>query len=194
MTDREAPVALGVVRAVCRVAELHPDDGSDGVTAIDKRVVDGPVPVGPDGVRGDVQVSRKHHGGADKAVYALDVVESEHWAAELGRPVPPGLFGENLVLDVRVDDAELGERWRIGQRLEVELTGPRTPCGTFARWLGQEGWVQRYTRRGRPGAYLRVVTPGPVQAGDPVVLLHSGGSSARQWRTGSSADASPLWS
>ena len=56
--------------AVCAVHQLRPDAGSLGVTAIDKRAIEGPVRIGPFGVRSDVQASRKHHGGLDKAVYA----------------------------------------------------------------------------------------------------------------------------
>ena len=164
-----APAA--VLAAVCVVAALRPDDGTTGVTAIDKRPVDGPVRVGRYGVRGDVQADRKHHGGLDKALYAIDQAEADHWAAALGRDVPPGGFGENLrIAGLRVDDALLGERWRVGE-VEVEVTGPRTPCATFARWVDQDGWVRRYTERGRPGAYLRVVRPGAVAAGDRVEVL-----------------------
>ncbi|WP_372594786.1 MOSC domain-containing protein, partial [Actinotalea sp.] len=118
---------LGIVTHVCRVAALHGDESPEGVTAIDKQPVDGPVAVGPFGVRGDVQASRRHHGGPDKAVYAVDEAEAEHWAAELGREITPGLFGENLRVRGPVDDAEIGERWRVGDLLEVEVTGPRTP-------------------------------------------------------------------
>jgi len=161
----------GVLGAVCVVASLRPDDGTTGVTAIDKRPVDGPVRVGRYGVRGDVQADRKHHGGLDKALYAVDQAEVDHWAAVLGRDVPPGGFGENLrIAGLSVDDALLGERWRIGE-LEVEVTGPRTPCATFARWVGEDLWVRRYTERGRPGAYLRVVQPGTVTAGAPVHVV-----------------------
>ncbi len=168
-------VELGTVTQVCRVAALHLDDGSDGVTAIDKRPVDGPVRVGATGLSGDVQVSRRHHGGPDKALYALDQAEADHWAAELDREIAPGLFGENLRVDGRVDDAEIGERWRIGAQLEVEVTGPRSPCATFARWLGQEGWVTRYAERARPGVYLRVLVPGTVEAGAAITVLHRPG-------------------
>lgn len=160
-----------VLAAVCVVSALRPDDGTTGVTAIDKRPVDGPVRVGRYGVRGDVQADRKHHGGLDKALYAIDQAEADHWAAALGQDVPPGHFGENLrIAGLRVDDALLGERWRIGE-VEVEVTGPRTPCATFARWVGQDGWVRRYTDRGRPGAYLRVLRTGAVAPGDPVQVL-----------------------
>lgn len=166
----------GVVTHVCRVAELHPDGGSVGVTAIDKRPTDGPVRVGRYGLRGDVQADRKDHGGLEKAVYAYDQSEADWWARELGEDVPAGRFGENLrVSGLPVDDAEIGERWRIGDTLELEVTGPRTPCATFGRWLGQDGWVRRFTRRGRPGVYLSVLVPGEVRAGDPVTVTHRPG-------------------
>ncbi len=194
-TEHRPRAVLGTVTHVCRVAALHPDEGPDGVTAIDKRAVEGPVPVGPFGLRGDVQASRKHHGGHDKAVYALDETETDHWAAELGREIAPGLFGENLRVSGRVDDAEIGERWRVGEELEVEVTGPRSPCATFARWLGQEGWVARYARRARPGVYLRVVVPGPVMAGAQVSVLHRPGHGvtvARWFAAQDPADARTL--
>ncbi|GAA4432592.1 MOSC domain-containing protein [Georgenia halophila] len=166
----------GCVTHVCRVAALHGDDGAVGVTAIDKRPVDGPVRVGPLGLRGDVQADRAHHGGAEKAVYVYDQAEADRWAAELGQDVPPGRFGENLRLTgVAVDDAVIGQRWRIGAELELEVTGPRTPCATFGRWLEQGGWVRRFTERARTGAYLRVVTPGEVRAGDPVTVTQTPG-------------------
>ena len=36
--------------------------------------------------------------------------------------------------------------------------------------MGEPRWVKRFTERGRTGAYLRILTPGPVQAGDPIVV------------------------
>lgn len=166
----------GLVTHVCRVARLHADRGSVGVTAIDKEPVDAPVRVGRFGLRGDVQADRKDHGGLEKAVYAYDQAEADWWAGELGEAVPPGRFGENLrFAGHAVDDAEIGERWRIGTDLEVEVTGPRTPCATFGRWLGQERWVRRFAERGRPGVYLSVVSPGDVRADDEITVTHRPG-------------------
>ncbi|MEJ5889105.1 MOSC domain-containing protein [Pseudokineococcus marinus] len=160
------------VLAVCRVHQLQPDGARGDVTAIDKRPLDGAVDVGLLGVRGDVQADRQDHGGPDKAVYAYAQEEADHWTGVLQRELPPGLFGENLrTTGVDVDGAEVGERWRVGPRLEVEVTMARTPCQTFARHLGEERWVRRFTERGRPGAYLRVLVPGEVRAGDPVEVL-----------------------
>ncbi|MFZ8756778.1 MOSC domain-containing protein [Microbacterium sp. HMH0099] len=165
--------------AVCAVHALRPDSGSVGVTAIDKRPLDGPVRIGPLGVRADVQASRKHHGGRDKAVYAYAQEDADFWSAELGRELPPGWFGENLRVDgLDVNAARIGEVWRIGGTVEVEVTMPRTPCATFARWVGGSagrGWVKRFSDEGRLGAYLRVRRAGEVRAGDAIELVSSPG-------------------
>lgn len=164
---------MSLVTAVCRVDRLLPDSGTIGVTAIDKRPVTGKVQVRPLGLYADVQADRKHHGGEDQAVYAYADEDAEYFAASLGREIPPGLFGENLrTTGVDVTGAVTGERWRIGETLELEVTIPRIPCGTFARRMGVDKWVRRFTEEGRPGAYLRVVKSGPVAAGDPVLVTH----------------------
>jgi len=161
--------------AACVVRQLRPDAGTVGVTAIDKQPVDGPVRVASLGLYADVQADRKHHGGPEKALYAYAQEDADWWAAELGREIPPGLFGENLRLaGLDVSGARVGERWRIGRRVVVEATLPRTPCMTFARRMGEErnGWVRRFSDARRLGAYLRVVETGEVAAGDPVVVEH----------------------
>ncbi len=56
--------------AVCAVHALLPDAGTIGITAIDKRPVEGAVKIGPYGVYADVQADRNHHGGIDTALYA----------------------------------------------------------------------------------------------------------------------------
>jgi MOSC domain-containing protein YiiM len=145
-------------------------------TAIDKRPV-GAIEVrdpGPkrgglgSGVVGDDVVSRKHHGGSYQAVYAVAREELDWWGGELGRDLRDGMFGENLTtVGVDVDGAVVGERWRVGSAL-LEVAGPRIPCATFAAWMGERGWVRRFTQRGRTGAYLAVVEPGVVAVGDMV--------------------------
>lgn len=161
--------------AVCAVHELRRDAGPVGVTAIDKRPVEGPVHVGEYGVHADVQASRKHHGGLDKALYAYASEDAAFWAGELGRDLSPGFFGENLLTQgIDVNAALVGERWRIGDRVEVEVTMPRTPCQTFARWVGgdaERGWVRRFSDARRLGPYLRVVRTGRVSAGDEITVL-----------------------
>jgi MOSC domain-containing protein YiiM len=161
--------------AACVVSSLRPDRGNVGVTAIDKRPVSHAVKVGRYGLFADVQADRKHHGGLDKALYAYAQEDAEFWERELGRELPYGWFGENLRVEgIDVNAAPVGSRWRIGDTVVVEVTMPRSPCATFARWVGGEderGWVKRFADAGRLGAYLRVVRNGSVRAGDEIEIL-----------------------
>lgn len=152
-----------------------------GVTGIDKRPAAGPVPVrapGPkgtgegSGLVGDAVVDGRHHGGDHQAVYAYAREDLDRWAADLGRVLPSGMFGENLTTaGLNVTDALIGERWRIGDRVVLEVSAPRIPCRTFAGWMEEQGWVERFTSRAAPGAYLRVIEPGQIGAGDPIAVV-----------------------
>jgi MOSC domain-containing protein YiiM len=165
-------MTAGILLAVCRVHALLPTRDSTGVTAIDKRPAEGPVKVHPLGLTGDIQASRKHHGGPSKALYAYSQEDAAFWSAELGRDMAPGMFGENLrVAGIEATQAVIGEQWRIGEVL-LEVTEPRTPCMNFARYLGEPDWVKRFTAEGRVGTYLSVRTGGQITAGDAVVVVH----------------------
>lgn len=165
-------VGMPQLLAVCRVDRLLPDAGTVGITAIDKKPVTGPVRVRGLGLYADVQADRKHHGGEAKALYAYAREDAQWWAQRLGREVPPGLFGENLRTEgLDLNGALIGERWRIGAKVVVEVTMPRTPCATFQRYLDEPRWVQRFTDAGRTGAYLRVLERGYIQAGDEIEVL-----------------------
>ncbi|MCL2793781.1 MAG: MOSC domain-containing protein [Microbacteriaceae bacterium] len=166
---------MATLLALCRVETLLPDPGTVGVTAIDKRPVGDALKVYDYGVYGDVQADRKNHGGLFQAVYAYAQEDADWWAEQLGRDIPPGLFGENLrTQGIAVSSAEIGERWRIGSVL-LEVTAPRTPCATFQRRMGEPQWVKRFTDAGRTGAYFRVVERGHLTAGDPIAIEHKPG-------------------
>ncbi|WP_129842210.1 MOSC domain-containing protein [Streptomyces sp. RFCAC02] len=148
-------------------------------TGIDKFPVDGPVAVadpgpkgtGAVGLAGDRAYDVKHHGGSDQAVYAYAREDLDRWSADLGRPLAGGAFGENLTTaGVDVNGALIGERWRVGPDVVLEVSCPRIPCATFEGRLGIDGWNARFLRAALPGAYLRVVVPGDIRAGDPVEI------------------------
>lgn len=152
-----------------------------GRSGIDKRPVVGAVEVGVpgyggSGFAGDFIGDPDDHGGGDRAVYAYAREDLDWWRAELGRSLASGVFGENLTtIAVDVTGAEIGERWRIGAELVLEVSAPRTPCRTFAAWMDEKRWIHTFTRRAAPGAYLRVLTPGSVRAGDAVQVVHRPG-------------------
>ncbi|MFM9369378.1 MOSC domain-containing protein [Streptomyces sp. Da 82-17] len=166
---------------VGRLAAVEYTDAPSGATGIDKRPVEGPVRIaapgpkgsGGSGLAGDVVADLRHHGGDDQAVYAFAREDLDGWERELGRPLADGAFGENLTTSgLDVSGARIGERWRIGRDVVLEVTSSRIPCRTFAGHLGEKGWVRRFTQGGAPGAYLRVIEPGEVRAGDAIEVLH----------------------
>lgn len=173
---------MGVLISV-NMAVPRPNPAKDNVgdTGIDKRPVDGPVSLrapGPksiglgSGVVGDEVFDMQHHGGDDQAVYAYAQEDLDAWSAELGRDLTGGMFGENLTtLGVDVNGALIGERWRIGRDVVLEVTVPRIPCSTFAEWMGEPQWVKRFTIKAAPGSYLKIVEPGEVRGGDPITVL-----------------------
>jgi MOSC domain-containing protein YiiM len=151
------------------------------VTGIDKVAVTEPVMVrapGPmhggqgSGLVGDTIGNQKLHGGDDQAVYAYAREDLDAWEAQLERDLTDGIFGENLTTSgIDVTGARIGERWRIGTGgLVLEVSAPRTPCRTFAAFLHLNQWIKTFTQAGKPGAYLRVISPGPVRAGDPITI------------------------
>ncbi|AQA06754.1 MOSC domain-containing protein [Mycobacterium sp. MS1601] len=150
-------------------------------TGIDKHPVDDAVQVrapGPrrgglgSGLVGDMIGNPKFHGGDDQAVYAYAREDLDAWQTELQRELTNGIFGENLTTaGVDVTGARIGERWHVGTGgLVLEVSSPRTPCRTFVEFLDIRGWMKTFTEAATPGAYLRVIEPGPVQAGDAVVV------------------------
>ncbi len=139
-------------------------------TAIVKTPVVGPVRIEGELVEGDDQAEEVHHGGRDKAVYAYDRAAYDWWELQRGQTIPSGFFGENLTLTgVEVDGARLGERWRIGE-VELEVRSPRIPCAKL-EWRMQDHFIADFLRSDRAGAYLRIVTPGDVQAGMEVEVV-----------------------
>lgn len=167
------------------VGKLRPNPWKPvALTGIDKRPVSRPVMVtvpgpkgtGAVGLAGDRACDVKHHGGPDQAVYAYAREDLDMWEAELERVLHNGVFGENLTTEgIDVNGALIGERWRLGHEVVLEVCCPRIPCGTFQGWLARDGWIKRFTEAARPGAYLRVIAPGQIRADDTIRIEHRPG-------------------
>jgi len=165
MTALVRTVAVGRPREV-----PGPRDGETTRTASWKAPVDGPVAVLSGNLAGDEQADRVHHGGPDKAVYAYGEEDLAWWRRELGA-LDDQVFGQNLTTagqDLR--EAVVGERWRIGTA-ELQVAQPRTPCSKLGLRAGDRDMPRRFTAAVRPGAYLRVVTPGTLAAGDALHVV-----------------------
>jgi MOSC domain-containing protein YiiM len=122
------------------------------------------------GLVGDDIGDRRHHGGRNQAVYAYAREDQQWWEEQIGRPIAPGDFGENLTtVGVDTTHALIGEVWHLGDVvLRVEV--PRIPCATFAGAMRVPQWVKRFAAEGRTGAYLSVVVPGTIEPGVEVAV------------------------
>lgn len=125
-----------------------------------------------DGLVGDRQRNRKYHGGPDRAVclFSLEVIEALR--AE-GHSIGPGSSGENLTL-AGLDWFLMrpGDRLRIGEQVQLEITSYTTPCRYNAQWF-KGGDYERIAEESHPGwsrLYARVLHEGTVRPGDRVVV------------------------
>ena len=141
-------------------------------TAIWKHSIHGPLTLRGVNLVGDEQADRSVHGGADKAVYAYAMEDYEFWGGTEKFEVRPGLFGENLTLrNLDLGGAVIGERWHVGSAL-LEVAQPRLPCFKLGIRVGNAEFPKRFQLALRPGAYLRIIEEGALQAGDIVVVTY----------------------
>lgn len=123
------------------------------------------------GVVGDKQRDRRHHGGPTRAVslYALERIQALQ--AE-GHPIAPGSTGENLTIaGLDWDTLQVGDCLRIGDRVVIAITGYAAPCNTIAESF-RDGDFKRIAQKLAPGwsrLYARVLSEGVVCEGDAVV-------------------------
>lgn len=153
------------------IGKAQPTKAKSGMTGIYKQPVTTPVDITRLGLVGDAIVDTENHGGEDQAVYVFGTPDYDWWAAELGREMPPGIFGENLTIsELESRLFQIGDRLRVGEVL-LEVTSPRIPCVTLAVRMDDPKFIKRFAKAERPGLYCRVIEPGTVQVGDPVGVI-----------------------
>lgn len=171
--------ATGRVLQVC-VGRAQPLAVSERsvLSAIGKNAVPGPVAVRPLGLASDEQADPSVHGGLAKAVYAYpsehlpfwQTVRAQAGVAGWGAPLQPGLFGENLLLQGLTEaDLFIGDRLRLPGCV-LAVSEPRQPCFKFNAALGFVHAARLMQQSGFCGAYLAVLEPGTVSAGDAIEL------------------------
>jgi MOSC domain-containing protein YiiM len=151
-------------------------------TAMAKRPVDpaaAPVAVHPLGLDGDEQADLSVHGGLAKAIYAYprehypfwQTVRAQAQVAAWGQPLEPGALGENLTLaGVLESELWIGDRLRLPGCV-LAVSEPRLPCFKFNAAMGFAQAGRLMAQSGYCGAYLAVLRPGFVAAGDPIELV-----------------------
>ena len=176
--DAASPTVLSVHAGTARGLTVG---GRRVLTAIAKRAQAGPVEVKPLGLVGDEQVDLSYHGGLDQAIYAYPSEHLTFWSAQRAThqpglfesPVMAGMVGENLSIRGLVEtEVYVGDTLLIGSSLALRVTRYREPCSKFNAVMGYPQAARDMVQRAFTGFYLRVITPGFVQAGDAITLTH----------------------
>ena len=125
------------------------------------------------GVEGDVQANREHHGGPERAVclFALSIIDD---LRAQGHPIVPGSAGENLTLaDITCEQwgsVQPGARLKFSGGVELEIASYCQPCSKIRESFreGQILLIKQAVNPGRSRVYARVITEGAVATGESV--------------------------
>ncbi len=125
------------------------------------------------GVDGDRQRDKKHHGGPERALCLYSLERLLELQSE-GNPIFPGAAGENITIK-GLDWPSLspGDRLRLGDDLTIEFTSHTVPCHNLEPYF-HEGKFSRISQKTNPGwarLYARVLQPGYIQIGDQVTVI-----------------------
>ncbi len=145
------------------------DDGKK--SGIDKHPTPGPWRIGSEGLEGDAQADRVHHGGAEKALHHYAFDHYAAWAEEFDHPLlgAPGAFGENLSTAGWTEaDVCIGDVFRFGGAL-LQVSQGRQPCWKLNRRFGRKDMALRVQNSGRTGWYYRVLEEGVAEPGDALI-------------------------
>ncbi|HSH85531.1 MAG TPA: MOSC domain-containing protein [Guyparkeria sp.] len=164
----------GLIRAVLtgRLAPL----GRHGVASgICKKPLDGTVKVTREGLCGDEQGDKKHHGGPEKAVHHYPYDHYPFWRQHLPELQQDlfreGGFGENVsTVGLTEFNVCVGDIYRVGDTL-LQVSQARQPCWRLNERFGEAAMAQRVQDTALTGWYYRVLEEGCMEAGDRMKLV-----------------------
>lgn len=169
-----APATLRAVgatpsRAVGRVHRIHTSGGGVPKLPIDEVYVDW------DGLDGDVQSAREHHGRPFQALclWSAEVIQN---LIDDGHPIFPGAAGENVTISgIPWEDVVPGVRLRLDE-VECEVWAYAVPCKKNAQWMSDGDFSRlHHDRTAETGVaisrlYATVTKRGTIRTGAEVVL------------------------
>jgi MOSC domain-containing protein YiiM len=145
-------------------------------SAMHKSPASGALHLGRLGFAGDEQGDPVHHGGVDMAIHHYPFDHYASWASQHGElanvaGAAEGRFGENISTTGWTEkDICIGDIFRIGSAT-VQVSQGRQPCWKLNVRFGWNQMAAQVQKSGRTGWYYRVLTEGPVAAGDEMALI-----------------------
>ncbi|KAK4195636.1 putative phthalate 4, 5 dioxygenase oxygenase reductase subunit [Triangularia verruculosa] len=171
--DLRAPLTSDPILQVRtgRMAPLAPLSIKSGINKTPRA---GPVQITKLGLEGDEQ-DPTFHGGVEKAVHGYCAAHYKNWQKEFPQSADkfvPGGFGENLVLGFMNErNVCIGDVFEISDSTAVlQISLPRQPCFKLNHRFHLPNFAPNTYRLSRTGYYFRVLVPGPVTAGNRLIL------------------------
>lgn len=123
-----------------------------------------------DGLVGDEQADKKHHGGIDKAILIYSLKNYEKCRHKLNKPLEYNSFGENFVVSgLNEINVFLGDIYKIGEVI-IQITQPRQPCFKISK-LYDKTLFNFVVQNHATGFYAKVLNEGSIKRGVEIELL-----------------------
>lgn len=164
--------------------------GRNTDSAINKQPVSAPLHCGLEGLAGDQQQDRRHHGGLERALHYYPHEHYAYWdefwhALALppsATPFVAGAFGENLSdSGLNEEQINIGDIFTLGEAV-LQVSQPRSPCYKLNIRFGYPQMSLIMQTSGRTGWLFRVLQQGMVNPGD-ALKMHELSSSNLSVRT-----------
>ncbi|MFO1124485.1 MAG: MOSC domain-containing protein [Methylocystis sp.] len=143
-------------------------------SAIRKAPLAPPWRIEAEGLIGDRQADRRHHGGVEKALHHYPREHYDAWRNEeptLASEFVAPAFGENIsTLGLTEDSICVGDVFALGGA-RLQVSQGRQPCLTLNFRFGRRDMARRTQESGRCGWYYRVLETGVAQPGDSLQLI-----------------------
>lgn len=158
-----------------RIGRVGPLGAKQIPSGIHKLACDHPVQININGLAGDEQGDRRHHGGPEKAVHQYPLGHYSQWSAELPERsdvLTAGGFGENFVASGWTErDVCVGDIVAAGSAL-LQVSQARQPCFRLNLRFDVPDMARRTQLTLRTGWYYRVIDEGAVRSGDSLRVVH----------------------
>ncbi|MBQ0720741.1 MAG: MOSC domain-containing protein [Gammaproteobacteria bacterium] len=126
------------------------------------------------GIKGDVQVDKRYHGGPDKALHQYSLASYRRIVAaypDLDGVAVPGSMGENISIGEMAEATVcIGDIYRFGAVL-VQVSEPRRPCWKINTKFEHNDLSEFIEHERITGWYYRVLEAGDISVGDGAALL-----------------------
>ena len=153
-----------------RIVQIRVSDGGVPKTAVPSaRITE-------NGVEGDRQRDREHHGGPERAVCLFSMERIRELQSE-GHAIVPGAVGENVTIEgIDWDAVQPNARILLGDDVALEVTRYTSPCVNIRSAFtgGNYARISQKRHAGWSRVYARVLVPGTVKTGDAARVLPPG--------------------